>query len=101
MGDTDTFSGYEEIIASFTYKTFESEDRSFCVFRYKNHETQKEFTAVGSMLPDQKNLAVKLTGNWELNRKSARKQFKVAFCEKASPSGEAEVAAYFVALKCG
>lgn len=101
MGDTITFTGYEEIIASFTYKTFESEDRSFCVFRYKNHETQKGFTAVGSMLPDQKNLAVKLTGFWELDKKSARRQFKVVFCEKATPSGEAEVAAYFVALKCG
>lgn len=101
MGAVAVSSGYEEIIASFTYKTFESENRSFCVFRYKNHETQKEFTAVGSMLPDQKNLAVKLTGNWELNKKNARKQFRVAFCEKVSPSGESEVIAYFVALKCG
>ena len=101
MEAVDAVPVYEEIIASFTYKTFESENRSFCVFRYKNHETQKEFTAVGSMLPDQKNLAVKLTGNWELNRKTGRKQFKVAFCEKVSPSGEAEAIAYFVALKCG
>lgn len=101
MEAVDAVTGYEEIIASFTYKTFESENRSFCVFRYKNHETQKEFTAVGSMLPDQKNLSVKLTGNWELNRKNSRKQFKVAFCEKVSPSGEAEAIAYFVALKCG
>ncbi len=97
MGNAD----YEEIIASFTYKTFESDDRSFCVFKFKNHETQKDFTAVGSMLPDQKNLAVKLTGSWELDKKTARKQFKVAYAEKASPSGEAEIIAYFVALKCG
>ena len=51
MEAVDAVPVYEEIVASFTYKTFESENRSFCVFRYKNHETQKEFTAVGSMLP--------------------------------------------------
>ena len=100
MADDGIDAGYEEIIASFTFKTYESEDRSFCVFRYRNQDTRKEFTAVGSMLPDQKNLSVKLTGKWELNRKTARKQFKVAFAEKSVPTGENEIIAYFVALKC-
>ena len=67
---------HEEILATFTYKTFESENRSFCVFRFKNYDTQKEFTAVGSMLPDSKNVPVKLTGDWEVNRKSGHKQVK-------------------------
>ena len=53
---------HEEILASFTYKTYESENRSFCVFRFKNYDTKKEFTAVGSMLPDSRNVPVKLTG---------------------------------------
>ena len=100
MTDDGNNTGYEEIIASFTFKTYESEDRSFCVFRYRNQDTRKEFTAVGSMLPDQKNLVVKLTGKWELNRKTARKQFKVFFAEKSIPTGENEIIAYFVALKC-
>ena len=51
---------HEEILASFTYKTYESENRSFCVFRFKNYDTKKEFTAVGSMLPDSRNV---LTGS--------------------------------------
>ena len=100
MADDGIDAGYEEIIASFTFKTYESEDRSFCVFKYRNQDTGKEFTAVGAMLPDQKNLSVKLTGKWELNRKTARKQFKVAFAEKSVPTGENEIIAYFVALKC-
>ncbi len=99
--DAITETRYEEILASFTYKTFESENRSFCVFRYKNHETQKEFTAVGNMLPDRKNVPVKLTGNWEMNRKTGRKQFKVAYYEQAKPTGKAEIIAFFTALHCG
>ena len=55
MADDGIDAGYEEIIASFTFKTYESEDRSFCVFKYRNQDTRKEFTAVGAMLPDQKN----------------------------------------------
>lgn len=92
---------HEEILATFTYKTFESENRSFCVFRFKNYDTQKEFTAVGSMLPDSKNVPVKLTGDWELNRKSGHKQFKVAYFEQAQPTGKTEVVAFFSALHCG
>ena len=91
----------EEIVATFTYKTFESADRTYCVFRFKNYETRKEFTAIGSMLPDKKNVPVKLTGNWELNKKNGRKQFKVAYYEQAKPSGKTEVIAYFTALHCG
>ena len=96
-----TESRHEEILASFTYKTFESENRSFCVFRFKNYDTQKEFTAVGSMLPDSRNVPFKLTGDWELNRKTGRKQFRVAYFEQAKPSGKAEVVAFFTALHCG
>ena len=96
-----TRTGHEEILATFTFKTFESENRSFCVFRFKNYETQKEFTAVGSMLPDRKNVPVKLTGDWELNRKTGRKQFKVAYYEQARPTGKTEVIAFFTALHCG
>ena len=59
MADDGIDAGYEEIIASFTFKTYESEDRSFCVFKYRNQDTGKEFTAVGAMLPDQKNLCRK------------------------------------------
>ena len=92
---------HEEIIATFTYKTFESADRSYCVFRFKNYDTHKEFTAIGSMLPNKKNLPVKLTGDWEINKKNGRKQFKVAFFEQAKPSGQTEVVAYFTALHCG
>ena len=100
MGEM-TENRHEEILATFTYKTFESENRSFCVFRFKNYETQKEFTAVGGMLPDRKNLPVKLTGDWELNRKTGRKQFKVAYFEQAKPTGKTEIIAYFTALHCG
>ena len=92
---------YEEIIATFTYKTFESADRSYCVFRFKNYDTHKEFTAIGSMLPNKKNLPVKLIGDWEINKKNGRKQFRVAFFEQAKPSGQTEVVAYFTALHCG
>ena len=63
-----TGNQHEEILATFTFKTFESENKSFCVFRYKNYDTQKEFTAVGSMLSDNKNVPVKLIGKWEQNR---------------------------------
>ena len=96
-----TANQHEEILATFTYKTFESENRSFCVFRFKNYDTQKEFTAVGSMLPDSKNVPVKLTGDWEVNRKSGHKQFKVAYYEQAKPTGKTEVIAFFTALHCG
>ena len=96
-----TETGHEDLLATFTYKTFESENRSFCVFRFRNHETQKEFTAVGSMLPDRKNVPYKLTGEWELNRKTGRKQFKVAYYEQARPTGKTEVIAFFTALHCG
>ena len=92
-----TANQHEEILATFTYKTFESENRSFCVFRFKNYDTQKEFTAVGSMLPDSKNVPVKLTGDWEVNRKSGHKQFKVAYYEQAKPTGKTEVIAFFTA----
>ena len=96
-----TENQHEEILATFTFKTFESENKSFCVFRYKNYDTQKEFTAVGSMLPDNKNVPVKLTGNWEKNRKNGHKQFRVAFYEQAKPTGKTEVIAFFTALHCG
>lgn len=99
--ETMTLPGREEILATFTYKTYESENRSFCVFRFKNYETQKEFTAVGNMLPDRKNVPVKLTGEWELNKKTARKQFKVAYFEQARPTGKTEIIAFFTALHCG
>ena len=92
---------HEEILASFTYKTYESENRSFCVFRFKNYDTKKEFTAVGSMLPDSRNVPVKLTGDWELNKKNGHRQFKVAYYEQAKPSGRTEVVAFFTALHCG
>ena len=92
---------HEEILATFTYKTYDSENRSFCVFRFKTYDTQKEFTAVGCMLPDSKNVPVKLTGNWELNRKSGHKQFKVAYFEQGQPNGKTEVVAFFTALHCG
>ena len=92
---------HEEILASFTYKTYESENRSFCVFRFKNYDTKKEFTAVGSMLPDSRNVPVKLTGEWELNKKNGHRQFKVAYYEQAKPSGRTEVVAFFTALHCG
>lgn len=91
----------EDILATFTYKTYESADRSYCVFRFKNYDTQKEFTAIGSMLPNAKNVPVKLTGSWEINKKTGRKQFKVAYFEPAKPSGQTEVVAFFCALHCG
>lgn len=91
---------HEAITATFTYNTFESEDRSFCVYRFKNYDTGKEFTAVGSMLPQQRNLPVRLTGSWETDPRGYR-QFKVAYFDQVPPSGKNEVIAYFIALKCG
>lgn len=99
MGTTAT--EHEDIVATFTYKTFESADRSYCVFRFKNYDTHKDFTAIGSMLPKQKNVPVKLTGSWEINKKTGRKQFKVVYFEQAKPSGKTEVIAFFTALRCG
>ena len=71
------------------------------MFRFKNYDTQKEFTAVGSMLPDSKNVPVKLVGDWELNRKTGRKQLKVAYFEQTKPTGKTEVVAFLTALHCG
>lgn len=91
---------YEEIVASFTYNTFESENRDFCVYRFKNYETGKDFTVVGNNLPNQKNLPVRLTGEWE-TKPNGYRQFIVAYYDVCQPSGKQEVLAYFIALKCG
>lgn len=95
-------SATNEIIGTFSYRTYENEDRSFCVYKYIERESGKVFTAVGPMLPNRKELAVKLIGTWEVNKKAqSQKQFKVLYFEDAVPSQKSEVIAYFCALKCG
>lgn len=93
----------ETIVAVFAYNVFSDPDSGWCCYRFIEQETDRKFMAVGSMLPDKKNLPVKLTGHWEYDkwRGAAQKKFCVDYTEIAPPSRKAEVVAYFGSLKCG
>ena len=89
------------ITAVFVFPVYCKSDESFCVYRYRDTETDKIITAIGANLPNQKNLPVKLCGEWTVNKKDGKRQFSVAYTEPVEPSNKKEIIAYFVSLKCG
>ena len=89
------------IVCVFTHKVFENPDSAWFVCKYRDSETDKEFTATGTQLPTAKDLPVKLTGMWTTNKKTGKKQLTVTYVEIAKPTSRREVIAYFVSLKCG
>ena len=90
-----------QISCVFTYNVYENADKSWCVYKYRDCATDREFTAVGSQLPRHRNLPMKLFGTWSVNQKTGRKQFTVAYAENDVPSTKSEIIAYFASLKCG
>lgn len=91
----------EVVTAAFTFAVYESPDKSWCVCKYRNKDTDREFTAVGKGLPKKKDLVAKLYGRWAANRKTGKREFHVNFFEFAKPSEMKEMVAYFGSLKCG
>lgn len=91
----------ERITAVFSFATYESDDRSYCVYKYSNTCTGKSFVAVGRELPRTKDLPVDLVGRWKPYKKTGELQFAVEYAEKAEVTGEQQVVAYFRNLKCG
>lgn len=91
------------IVCLFNFSVFSDPDSGWCVYKYIEQGTENKFTAIGSLLPDKKNLPVKLVGHWEYDkwRGSAKKQFVVEYHEIAPPSQKPEVIAYLASLKCG
>ncbi len=90
-----------KITAVFAFDVFANADKTYCVYKFRDCDTDKEFTAVGPNLPDQKNLRVDLYGNWTNSKKTGKKQFEVSYTEIARPTQRREIIAYLVSLKCG
>jgi exodeoxyribonuclease V alpha subunit len=80
---------------SFTIK----EGEGWIVARYKMLDTQETFVAVGSDLPDAKDVTAVLYGKWETNKYG--KRFKVASCSVELPTSMAGISSYLQSLKVG
>lgn len=91
----------ETITAVLTFKKWENSDRSFCVYEFKNKDTNKTFVAVGADLPQQRNVPVNLVGSWEVNKKTGKMQFKVAYAERGDPNKSEEIIAFLTSLGIG
>ena len=87
------------IPASFLFSRWENPDRSFCVYQYRNNDTQAKFYAVGAELPNVKNVPVNLTGTWEKRKGTGEKQFRVMYTEVVQADSEEQFVAYIVSLK--
>ena len=96
-----TGSADTQIKCTFAYNVYESADKAWCVYKYRDSISDKVFTAVGARLPRQRNLAVILYGSWALNKNTGRKQFEVSYAENDVPNTKNEIIAYLGSLKCG
>lgn len=90
----------QSIVCVFTYKVHEG-DRGWSVCQYRDRQTRKIFKAVGTSLPQSKNVPVKLIGYWGVNKKDGSRQFEVSYYETVEPTGETEIVAFLASLKCG
>ena len=100
-GDCVTGNETTRITSVFSFSVYEAPNRSWCVYRYRDSDTDKVFTAVGRELPNKKDLPVRLCGEWTVNKKTGKKQFEVEYTEVAPPSKKKEIIAFFESLKCG
>ncbi len=90
----------ESIKCSFCWKIFDRPADSFTIAQYRD-KNGKQFTALGFDLPQQKSLLVELFGEWGVNPKDGRKQFRVSYYEICRQNDEEGVVAYLMSLKCG
>lgn len=85
---------------TFQSTIFEAPDRSFCIYRYLRPDGS-QFVAVGTELPNRKQLPVLLYGTWEISKRTGGKQLKVAYTEIAPVRDKDQIISYLCSLKCG
>lgn len=94
------------ILCSYSFTVFPKGHRpqdgngDWCVIRYREKETGKEFSAKGTDLPCQRNVLIELIGEWETSEKYGP-VFRVANHSVQLPSSEQGVISYLKSLKIG
>ena len=90
----------ETLEATFQSSIFEAADKSFCIYRYMRSDGS-QVIAVGTDLPNRRQLPVLLHGTWEISKKTGGKQLRVAYSEAAPVRDRDQVISYLCSLKCG
>lgn len=87
-----------EIIGMPEFTVYQNDTNGYSVIKYIA-EDGKRFTAVGSFIPDCKEVTVKLTGEWEIGHHG--RQFHVTEFEIVLPTNRNGVVRYLASLKAG
>lgn len=82
------------------YRGAGKRERKWCVIKYQDERTGKNFTAKGYNLPARKGLSFLLSGSWEESPKYGR-SFQVYTYEICRPTDKASGAIYLRELKVG
>ena len=91
----------EVIKATYQHTLYEKQDKSFCVYVYRDYKTGKVFNALGSGLCNEPKILIELTGCWVYDKKTGKKQLNVLYYDIPKQETKDGIIAFLGSLKCG